>query len=206
MLIFVAIISVLCSILRHPVVADDGKNFIDPSCALKISPPRDAVQNSKVYLRGLEQHCKIYLTGGAVATYSYVLNQNGIPIINTAATVLTSVNLETGSGPTISSRAYAILMGGQDALPGQIIGAILGGRGDQMANIFPQSSANSLEWASIESNVYNCLSQQTSNEVTLSWRFTYHNSAGTMPISILYSAIFEGGPHPCPNIRRNLRN
>ena len=180
--------------------------LIDTHCSLLLSPPRDPAEYTAIYLRGQGQHCKSVLKAGGIVTYSYILNKNRIPVISDGVVLLTPLNLDTGSEVESGAAAYAAIMANGKAVAGQILGFRLGGHGDELSNIFPQSLVCKGLWEQFEDKIYSCLTNDPLSTARLSWSFYYSNPSATQPSQITYSALFLGGKKLCSSMKQTFYN
>ena len=122
---------------------DDGA----PYCITKSTLPQDAAERRSFVIEKKLQRCKIDLKDSkSRATAIYEMNSEDVPLIRTVHATLYPSSLSFGTSPGLASEAYANFMNDvfdgkpmKNIVAGMAIGKILGGDGQNVANIFPQN-------------------------------------------------------------------
>jgi len=145
------------------------------------------------------QRCKIDLKDSkSRATAIYEMNSEDVPLIRTVHATLYPSSLSFGTSPGLASEAYANFMNDvfdgkpmKNIVAGMAIGKILGGDGQNVANIFPQNPiVKNGEWATLENRIYSCLKTNPTCVAHLSQRYHYDKVMYSRPFSIDYHAHF----------------
>ena len=158
----------------------------------------DANDRQQAYSLKRQQNCNYYASGGGIGTFVYVVNANNVPIINTAVIIISKANLDKGFSPSpVATNYVRFLAQGDSCLPGMILGTRLGGKGNDLMNIFPISSSMKTMYDAFESKIYDCLANDNAASVTLRWTFYYVLTTDTKPYKVLYHASFHEGKGPC---------
>lgn len=103
-----------------------------------------------------------------------------------------------------SGSVYAISLGGGKALAGSILSSMLGGNGNEPANLVPTSQVAIAKWNAVDLAVYNCLRSGQSGTAKLRWVFSYQTVQDTSPYKVVYFASFVGGPNNCEKIVESI--
>lgn len=135
--------------------------------------------------------------GGGYANIEYIYQQRGeYDVVMSASGTITPDSLDNGTGTTTCTQKYSRLLeddGEHECDAGHILANRLGGYGNVPINIFPQSaSVNRGIYAQFEGDIYNCI-HSGARTAQLSWEFNYDSIERTMPSTVKYSAIFDGG-------------
>lgn len=170
-----------------------------PYCVTKLVVPRDPAERRSFVIEKRLQRCKIELEdtrSRAVAIYK--MNSLNVPLIRSVNAVIHPSSLKFGKDPGPASAAYAHSLNDifdekpmENIVAGMAIGQILGGDGQNVANIFPQNpNIKTGDWAIVEKKIYNCLKQNPTCVAHISQRYHYDNVARNRPFSIDYHANF----------------
>ena len=134
-------------------------------------------------------------SGGAHIDYTYKIH-NDYEVVISAIGTITPASLDNGTGTTSCTQKYSRMLeddGEKDCDAGHILANRLGGYGNIPTNLFPQnSSINRGTYAQFDGDIYDCM-RSGATTGHLSWEFYYENDEHTMPNSVKYDAIFDGG-------------
>ena len=74
--------------------------YVDPFCLLTGRPAVDpAVSNDLINLRR-QQKCNLYIQGGGIGDFTYIMNHNNYWLVNSVVATLTKANLDQGTDTT----------------------------------------------------------------------------------------------------------
>jgi hypothetical protein len=162
-----------------------------------------------INLRRSYQKCKLDLPFGGDGALIYTRNKYGIPILDSGVATISNRDLDNGFAivEKINAARYAKALGAPDSVPGQVLGARLGGRGDQLLNVFPQTTSCKYYWNLFEDQIHQCI-VDSGNEATarVHWAFNYYTKFDTRPHTITYKVEFIGGVNPCSQMSQNFDN
>lgn len=189
-------------------------NLIDPTCILTGRPSRDAAENHNLFNLRRQQMCKLQLSSSPKnpGVFTYAQNSNAIFLIQSAIIIISKDNLDKGTLPNQIGYVYAMKLNqeGKNILPGQILGSRLGGPGNELSNLFPQSPVMKPFYDKYEDQIYNCLNSGVSKDVTLRWTFYYRTGSIERPYKITYQANFRGWdsntPQQCQKSTMSFEN
>lgn len=188
----------------------------NPYCVLKYTVPQDAAERRQYVLEKRLQRCKIELKDTtSKATAVYEMNSVAVPLLRSLHATIYSSSLDQGSSAGVASAAYASSLNDVfNGIPmenlgtGMALGKSLGGQGQNLANIFPQSSlVQASEWASVENQIYTCLKENPTCVAHISQRYHYDKVQLSRPFTIDYHCHFvcESG-NGCDAVETTMRN
>lgn len=146
--------------------------------------------------------------------------------IESANIIITKSDLDTGVGTNSNSYAYIHQLDDTQAISstapktytqgaptgtavaGQVLGQKLGGKAD-VQNLFPQSTLYQAEYQAIETEIYNCLSNNYASKALLEWTFLYQTDTALRPYAIKYHVTFThavGSATTCSNAEHYVKN
>lgn len=191
---------------------DDGA----PYCITKSLLPQDPAERRVFLIERKVQRCKIDLKDSkSRATAIYEMNSQDVPLIRSVHAQIYPSSLSFGTSSGIASNAYANSMNDvfngkpmENIVAGMAIGQILGGDGQNIANIFPQNpNVKNGEWAILENRVYTCLKANPTCVAHLFQRYHYDNIMYSRPFSIDYYTNFVcSSGSGCDVVEASLRN
>ena len=115
---------------------------------------------------------------------------NGQDQIISASATVRKEDIGTGTPTNQDARDWAHLRGNNDDDAGHILGALLGGSGTDLRNIFPQlPKINRGKYRVFEGKIRNYINKH--GTVHLEWKFVYANG-GTRPTQIVYIVKQKG--------------
>lgn len=135
----------------------------------------------------------VYLNGGGIINYNYILNENNIPIISNVNANLTISDLNKGSETNECVRQYTKFMEeGVKSDAGHMIGNRLGGSGKSCINIFPQNpKINRGVFSQYEKEIYDNIKINIYSHSILNLYFNYLKRNNTRPYQIMYKIKFN---------------
>lgn len=144
--------------------------------------------------------------GGGSCTY-YYSSHGGTPVVTRASCSISTQDLNSGTEPGTSERAYVRDLGGHDGCnnddAGHILANRLGGKATP-TNLFPQSPhLNRGEWESFERTIAACLDSGGASSATLSWTFSYSSTSCRRPSTATYSTRYNAG---CSSASKSFSN
>jgi hypothetical protein len=133
--------------------------------------------------------------GGGACTYDYATH-DGYPVVTSAQCTITHADLDQGTEPGTTARAYVRKLGGHDSCDnddaGHILANQLGGKAEP-TNLFPQSPhLNRGAWERFEKAIRSCM-DGAATKAKLSWTFAYGSTSGTRPTTATYSVSYDTG-------------
>ena len=144
--------------------------------------------------------------GGGSCTYEYSSPHDGQPVVTSASCSITKTDLNTGTEPGTTERAYVRKLGGHDGCTNDDAGHILANRLGGKAvptNLFPQSPhLNRGAWESLERDIAGCMSGDASS-ASLKWTFTYSSSSRQRPTTATYAVSYDKG---CASASQSFSN
>ena len=187
-----------------------------PYCVTKLLVPQDAAERRSFVIEKRLQRCKINLKDTkSKATAIYEMNAADVPLIRSVHATLYPSSLTFGTSPGLASNSYANSLNDVfDGKPmenieaGMAIGEVLGGDGQNVANIFPQNpNVKKGEWTTIENKIYTCLKENPTCVAHLSQRYNYDTVKLSRPFTIDYHSHFVCSSGPgCDTVEATLRN
>ena len=144
--------------------------------------------------------------GGGTCHYEYSVH-SGSPVVTSARCTISTKDLDQGSEPSTTVRAYVRQLGGHDGCDNDDAGHILANRLGGLAvptNVFPQAPhLNRGAWEEFERGIAACFSSNGTKSATLSWTFDYASKTHQRPASATYSAQFDSG---CDSVSQDFEN
>lgn len=171
-------------------------------CLLYQRVPRDPASYHKSIELKRSQKCKLNILGASnQGIFNYRLNTKNIPVLDTASAIITRDNIDKGNNPPNSALIYAKKIGGNlsNTVPGQILGAQLGGTGIEITNIVPMAKETQVEWLMFEKTIHDCILNGFAESASLSWTILYRLTSDSRPFKITYSVLYQKGINECKN-------
>ena len=134
--------------------------------------------------------------GGGKCSYEYATH-DGAAVVTSASCSITAADLNTGTEPGTTARAYVRKLGGHDGCDnddaGHILANRLGGKAEP-TNLFPQSPhLNRGSWEQFERAIAACMDGGGASTAKLSWEFHYDSTSKQRPSTATYSASYDKG-------------
>ncbi len=118
------------------------------------------------------------------------VKKNQAGVITSASATVTKADIGTGTRTNQKARDWARSRGNNDDDAGHILGALLGGSGTDLDNIFPQlRKINRGAYRVFEGKIRDHIEEH--GTVNLEWEFVYANG-GTRPTKIIYIVKQKG--------------
>ncbi len=118
------------------------------------------------------------------------VKKNQAGVITSASATVTKADIGTGTRTNQKARDWARSRGNNDDDAGHILGALLGGSGTDLDNIFPQlRKINRGAYRVFEGKIREYIEEH--GTVNLEWEFVYANG-GTRPTKIIYTVKQKG--------------
>ena len=144
--------------------------------------------------------------GGGSCTYHYSTH-DGHPVVTSASCSITTADLDKGTEPGTSQRAYVRELGGHDGCDNDDAGHILANQLGGLAvptNLFPQSPhLNRGAWESFERAIKACMTTGGATSADLKWTFKYPSTSQTRPTTATYASSYNKG---CPAASQSFDN
>ena len=134
--------------------------------------------------------------GGGDIQYAYRLTSDGnIYVISEASTIFSKKNLDNGRSLSDSTRVYATVLNNsaENFVTGMILPEQLGGNGEELANVFPQSSlVHATTYHKFVERIYHCLDiSDESGTAMLRWECGNAGATDTRPQQIYQTVTFQ---------------
>lgn len=191
--------------LFHICYSSNVLGPLDRTCKLYNQITADSAEYRNIYEKKVTQKCT-FMVGGSITTgvIAYSLNSNNMTVPISGIVTISKRNLDQGTSISEISKSIIRQLTLQylsTVQAGQVLGSILGGPGDNIANVFPQSIANKNNYDNIEKVIHDCLSLDKAKLATIRWNFKYLYSTDVIPNLVQFRVFYTGGQEECSKTR-----